>query len=37
MIENIYRALCKLHEQMPEEGDASAAGVPSATPAQKSQ
>jgi hypothetical protein len=22
MIENIYRTLCKLHEQMPEEGEA---------------
>ena len=22
MIENIYRMLCKLHEQMPEEGEA---------------
>jgi hypothetical protein len=23
MIDNIYRTLCKLHEQMPEEGEAS--------------
>jgi hypothetical protein len=37
MIENIYRALCKLHEQMPEEGEASAAGAPSAPSPQKSQ
>jgi len=25
MIENIYRALCKIHEQMPEDGETGAA------------
>lgn len=36
MIENIYRTLCKLHEQMPEEGEAAGGeAVPPDGPADK--
>ena len=29
MIDNIYRTLCKMHEQMPEEGEATGGEAPS--------
>jgi hypothetical protein len=36
MIENIYRTLCKLHEQMPEEGEAvGGESVPPDAPSDK--
>ena len=32
MMENIYRGLCKIHEQIPEDGEATAAPPAAATP-----